>query len=75
LKKEVSLQQYHREAAAKRDGAIVDWGALPKISAWVGLSPTRTLIPFWGNFRVDGDSPETPKFIALAPDSSLVDLP
>jgi hypothetical protein len=27
--------------------------------------------PFWGNFRVGGDSPETPKFVALALDSSL----
>ena len=25
----------------------------------VGWSPTRTLHPFWGNFRVGGDSPGT----------------
>jgi hypothetical protein len=41
----------------------------------VGLSPSRILHPFWGIFRVAGDSPETPKFVALALDSSPGDLP
>jgi len=43
---------------------------------WIPVisSPTRTLHPFWGNFRVGGDSPETSKFVALALDSSLGDL-
>jgi hypothetical protein len=45
-------------------------GLKVKSRVLVGWSPTRTLHPFWGNFRVGGDSPETPE--CLVPELDLI---
>ena len=60
-----------RICGVARRGVIGNLRGSGQISSWMVANPDRH--PFWGNFRVGGHSPETPKFVALALDSSLGD--